>query len=278
MSLRASAHTGVAIRFPAEKLGKSVGLKANSLRPAYSPKVLLYCYALPRGYGLPRRFAPRNDSGGDVTAPQCPAPADTWHVFAHLARQTFLHPRTRPSFCMSLRTSAHTGVAIRFPRREAWQVGCCLGKFVALSRIRLRCCFLLCATAGEADCPVAPLLAMTCRNMQLPAVATAWCHGKFVTLSRIRLRRCFLLCATAGEADCHVAPLLAMTCRNMRRVSSCTDLVLGKFAGGCVFALSTAFRYTLPQGGRIVPSLYPVTHHCTSPSGKKERPREKLEK
>ncbi len=231
-------------------------------------------------------------------------------------------------FSMSLRTSAHTGVAIRFPRREAWQVGCCLGKFVTLSRIRLRrcfllcatageadchvapllamtcrnmqlpavatawchgkfvtlsrirlrCCFLLCATAGEADCPVAPLLAMTCRNMQLPAVATAWCHGKFVTLSRIRLRRCFLLCATAGEADCPVAPLLAMTCRNMRRVSSCTDLVLGKFAGGCVFALSTAFRYTLPQGGRIVPSLYPVTHHCTSPSGKKERPREKLEK
>ena len=131
-------------------------------------------------------------------------------------------------FSMSLRTSAHTGVAIRFPRREAWQVGCCL--------------------------------------------------GKFVTLSRIRLRRCFLLCATAGEADCPVAPLLAMTCRNMRRVSSCTDLALGKFAGGCVFALSTAFRYTLPQGGRIVPSLYPVTHHCTSPSGKKERPREKLEK
>ena len=131
-------------------------------------------------------------------------------------------------FSMSLRTSAHTGVAIRFPRREAWQVGCCLGKFVALSRIRLRCCFLLCATAGEADCHVAPLLAMTCRNMQLPAVATAWCHGKF--------------------------------------------------AGGCVFALSTAFRYTLPQGGRIVPSLYPVTHHCTSPSGKKERPREKWEK
>ena len=142
-----------------------------------------------------------------------------------------LRPCTRarlPAFCMSLRTSAHTGVAIRFPRREAWQVGCCLGKFVT------------------------------------PYVCA--------------LSAAILLCPTAGEADCPVAPLLAMTCRNMRRVSSCTDLVLGKFAGGCVFALSTAFRYTLPQGGRIVPSLYPVTHHCTSPSGKKERPREKWKK
>ena len=197
---------------------------------------------------MPRRFAPRNDM---LKFAACPHMQErhikqTCSVYAfslapHLLAPAETHPpsachcelrpctRARlPAFCMSLRTSAHTGVAIRFPRREAWQVGCCL--------------------------------------------------GKFVTLSRIRLRRCFLLCATAGEADCPVAPLLAMTCRNMRRVSSCTDLVLGKFAGGCVFALSTAFRYTLPQGGRIVPSLYPVTHHCTSPSGKKERPREKLEK
>ena len=202
---------------------------------------------------------------------------------------------TRPAFCTpyapNILALAHTSFLLHVianqcahwcgnprPRRETRQAGCCLGKFVTPYVCALSAAILLCPTAGEADCHVASLLAMTCRNMQLPAVATAWCHGKFVTLSRIRLRRCFLLCATAGEADCHVAPLLAMTCRNMRRVSSCTDLVLGKFAGGCVFALSTAFRYTLPQGGRIVPSLYPVTHHCTSPSGKKERPREKLEK
>ena len=118
-------------------------------------------------------------------------------------------------FSMSLRTSAHTGVAIRFPRREAWQVGCCLGKFVALSRIRLRRCFLLCATAGVTDCHVAPLLAMTCRNMQLPAVATAWCHGKFVTPYVCALSAAILLCPTAGEADCPVASLLAMTGRNL---------------------------------------------------------------
>ena len=91
--------------------------------------------------------------------------ADTWQASACHCEP---RPRTRarlPAFCMSLRTSVHTGVAIRFPRREAWQVGCCLGKFVALSRIRLRCCFLLCATAGVTDCHVASLLAMTVGEM-----------------------------------------------------------------------------------------------------------------
>ena len=40
---------------------------------------------------MPRRFAPRNDRGGGMSL-----------------RATFLPPRTRPSFSMSLRTSAHT--------------------------------------------------------------------------------------------------------------------------------------------------------------------------
>ena len=50
-------------------------------------------------------------------------------VFSMSLRPTFLQPRTRPSFCMSLRTSAHTGVAIRSPRRETWQLGNTLGEF-----------------------------------------------------------------------------------------------------------------------------------------------------
>ena len=33
-------------------------------------------------------------------------------------------------FSMSLRASAHTGVAIRFPRRGTWQGGSSLGEFV----------------------------------------------------------------------------------------------------------------------------------------------------
>ena len=111
MSLRASAHTGVAIRFPAEKLGKSVGLKANSLRPAYSPKVLLYCYALPRGYGLPRRSAPRNDM---------------------------------QKLAGCLRVQERAAMAN-----------------LQLFRICPKYYFSLCAAAGETDCHVASLLAMT---------------------------------------------------------------------------------------------------------------------
>ena len=61
MSLRTSAHTGVAIRVPAEKLGKLAAVVANSLRLTNSPKVLLSVAPRRREYGLPRRFAPRND-------------------------------------------------------------------------------------------------------------------------------------------------------------------------------------------------------------------------
>ena len=80
LSLRTSAHTGAAIRIPAEILDKLAAVVANSLRLTNSPKVLLSVAPCRREYGLPRRFAPRNDKGE-----------------------------------VSLRTSAHTGVAIRVP-------------------------------------------------------------------------------------------------------------------------------------------------------------------
>ena len=118
--------------------------------------------------------------------------------------------RHLPVFCMSLRTSAHTGAAIRSPRRETWQVGTTFGKSVALFRIRPKYYLLLCPAAGNADCHVASLLAMTCRNMRLSAVATAWCQAN-LSRFRIRPRRYFLLCPAAGVTDCHVASLLAMT-------------------------------------------------------------------
>ena len=98
MSLRTSAHTGVAIRVPAEMPGKLAAVRANSLRLTYLPKVLFSVLCYCKENGLPRRFAPRNDRGGGMSL-----------------RTTSLQPRTRPSFCMSLRTSAHTGVAIRVP-------------------------------------------------------------------------------------------------------------------------------------------------------------------
>ena len=41
------------------------------------------CFLLPlRGCGLPRRFAPRNDSGGGAIAPHVLATADTWQISA----------------------------------------------------------------------------------------------------------------------------------------------------------------------------------------------------
>ena len=164
------------------------GTMANSSRFSCSPKVLLSVMPHRRGCGLPRRFAPRNDSG-----------------------ETSLHPRTRPSFCMSLRTSAHTGVAIRSPRMETWPVGTTLGKSVALPRIRLRCCSLLCAAAGDADCHVAPLLAMTCRRRAGVSIGNYVVPWQIRHAFRVRPKYCFLPCTAAGDADCHVASLLAMT-------------------------------------------------------------------
>ena len=61
MSLRTSAHTGAAIRVPAEKLCKLAILRANLWRFSDSPKVLLFVLLYCEENGLSRRFAPRND-------------------------------------------------------------------------------------------------------------------------------------------------------------------------------------------------------------------------
>ena len=94
-----------------------------------------------RSYGLPRRFAPRNDMQKLAACPH-----NTWALPVY-RRSALATADTPPSsachcvlrscnrrhasvFCMSLRTSAHTGVAIRFPRRGTWQGGSSLGEFV----------------------------------------------------------------------------------------------------------------------------------------------------
>ena len=61
MSLRASAHTGVAIRVPAEILDKLAAVGANSQHLSYSPKVFPFAMCCRKENGLPRRSAPRND-------------------------------------------------------------------------------------------------------------------------------------------------------------------------------------------------------------------------
>ena len=61
MSLRTSAHTGAAIRFPAEIPGKTVVHRANSQLLRICREELLFVLCCRRRNGLPRRFAPRND-------------------------------------------------------------------------------------------------------------------------------------------------------------------------------------------------------------------------
>ena len=77
MSLRTSAHTGVAIRIPAGMPGKLAAVWANSWRFSDLPKVLLFVLCCRKEYGLPRRFASRNDKGGHILAPHVLATADT---------------------------------------------------------------------------------------------------------------------------------------------------------------------------------------------------------
>ena len=140
--MRASAHTGAAIRFPRREAWQAGTTSGKFVEAANSPEVLLSATPHRRSYGLSHRSAPRNDMQKFATCPQ-----NSWALPVY-CRKTSLHPLThlrllhtlrapRPCnrrrvtvFCMSLRTSAHTGVAIRSPRREAWQAGCCLGKFV----------------------------------------------------------------------------------------------------------------------------------------------------
>ena len=131
MSLRTSAHTGVAIRFPAVKPSKLVLLQANPyalfrIRPKY---YFLLCPAA-RRCGLPRRFAPRNDRGGTSLHPRTPVRLQ--HVIANQCAHWCGNPR---------------------PRRGTWQVGSTSGKFVALFRICLRHCSLVCAAARRCGLP-----------------------------------------------------------------------------------------------------------------------------
>ena len=127
LSLRTSAHTGAAIRVPAEKPGNLVLLRANSyalfrIRPKYcflfctaarstdchvASLLAMTCRNLPRVRIIPGHCR--------HTAGKPPCTRKSASSFCIPLRQTLLQPQHLTSFCMSLRTSAHTGVAIRFP-------------------------------------------------------------------------------------------------------------------------------------------------------------------
>ena len=155
-------------------------------------------------YGLPRRFAPRNDSGGTylhpltrlclqhVIANHVPAPAHTSFLQHVIANQ-----------CAHWCGNPH-------PRRETWQVGSTSGEFVTPYEFARSTTFCH-ALPQEYGLPrrFAPRNDMqklaACPRLQLRA--TSQTRSRL----RIRLKCCFSFCAAAGEADCHVASLLAMT-------------------------------------------------------------------
>ena len=125
MSLRASAHTGVAIRVPAEMPGKSVVLRANSQLFRIRREELLFVMCCRRRNGLPRRFAPRNDM---------------------LKFAMYLHSIwALPVYCRKASLQSQTHCRLQhvianqcahwcgnpFPRRETWQLSTTSGKFAA---------------------------------------------------------------------------------------------------------------------------------------------------
>ena len=116
MSLRTSAHTGVAIRVPAEKRDKLVAVGANSQLFRIRLKCCFLSCSTARRSGLPRRFAPRNDMQRTVTR------THSKYVSRHSPGSARVLRRHPANFCMSLRTSAHTGVAIRSPCGGTWQI------------------------------------------------------------------------------------------------------------------------------------------------------------
>ena len=194
MSLRTSAHTGVAIRIPAEMPGKLAAVRANSLRLTYLPKVLFSVLCYCKENGLPRRSAPRNDKGEGRPCTRAHVLPSACHCACPCTR------RSAPAFCMSLRTSAHTGVAIRIPAEEAKSK-----RHLGRIRYALRIC------REEL------LFGLCCRRRDgLPR--------RFAPRNdrsgRCAHTRAGVQCTTfpPGDADCHVASLLAMTCKNLLRV------------------------------------------------------------
>ena len=173
----------------------------------------------------------------------------------HALAQTSLHPRTRLFLQHVIANQCAHWCGNPFSQQgnlASWQY---------LWQIRSSCvfagnsCFSFCPAAGDADCHVAPLLAMTCRRQQRVCGGSSVVPGEFAALFRIRLRHCSLLCPTAGDADCHVASLLAMTCRRRQRVCGGSSVAPGEFVTLFGFAQSTASRHALPQEMRIATSL-----------------------
>ena len=96
---------------------------------------------------MPRRFAPRNDSGGGAIAPHVLATADTWQISA--------------CHCEPVRTLVRQSASPQ-GNGASWLL---FRQIRYAFRICPKYCFSVLCYRRRADCPVASLLAMTCNNL-----------------------------------------------------------------------------------------------------------------
>ena len=154
--------------------------------------------------------------------PSCPRPcnrrnASSFSMSLHAGGLPSAH---LVSFSMSLRTSAHTGVAIRVPAGAGNSVQY-FGQIRSAFRIRLKCYSLLCPTAGETDCHVASLLAMTCRRLLPVRIAPGYCRKaplprRRVSVFSMSLHAGWLLSAHLASFQHVIANQCAHWCGNPR--------------------------------------------------------------
>ena len=148
------------------------------------------------------------------------------------------------------------------PRRETWQTGTTLGKFVVLFRICPRRCFPLCCAARRTDCHVASLLAMTCRNLPgvcvcqraLPESVLAAAATPLPSACHCAPRPCTR--AHVLPSACHCEPVRTLVWQSASPQGYLTSWqLLGRIRTSCGFALGTTLCHVLPQGERIATSL-----------------------
>ena len=155
---------------------------------------------------MPRRFAPRNDSGGGAIAPHVLATADTWQISA--------------CHCEPVRTLVRQSASPQ-GNGASWLL---FRQIRYAFRICPKDCFSVLCYRRRTDCRVAPLLAMTCRNLPRVRACKDALPGKPVTAYVFAQgAACFLLplrgCGLPRRGA--AAPLLAMTGRNLPGVCGC---------------------------------------------------------
>ena len=170
------------------------------------------------------------------------APVGTFPPFACHCVLCSCKRRRVSVFSMSLRTSAHTGVAIRVPAEIPGKTVVHRANSQLLRICREELLFVLCC-CKENGLPrrFAPRNDMlkTGRCQRLQERIT----GANLQLFRICPKYCFSFCPTARRTDCHVASLLAMTCRRWAGVSVCKNVSPGQIRSFYVFAVKNCFSF-----------------------------------